>query len=350
MMAHGKAAIRMKTKFLIFTDLHVDIMHDTPARMEIILNAAKAHGVDFLLHLGDIMYPEEAFVRECDADGYQQREESWFLCDRDDEKTAIRQMIAQSGLPLYGVLGNHDMDACTKPTACRYWNMPASFYTFVMGGVRFVALDSQYIRTENGYVDFSYNNYKHYKAPDLHLLPPDQLRWLEETLMASAEPCVLLSHASLADDLLCIRNKEAVWEIIARANADKRRVIAAFNGHNHVDGLTVRQGVPFISINSASNIWIGAPYQTIRYSQTLSRLYPHMQCCAPYFDPLYTVVTIDENGILMEGTQSSFVGPSPQELGFPESGSFHDPCACIRSRKLPLAFIEGDGKTDRFDL
>lgn len=340
----------MKTKFLIFTDLHVDIMHDAPARMEIILRAAKKHNVDFLLHLGDIMYPEEAFVRQHDPDGHQQRSDSWFLCERDDEKHAIRQMLASSGLPMYGVLGNHDMDGCDKPTACRYWNMPGSFYSFVMGGVRFLALDSQYIRTDSGFIDFAYNNYRHFKADRLHIIPPEQLQWLEETLLSSDEPCVLLSHASLADDLLCVRNREQVWEIIARANRGKRRVIAAFNGHNHIDGLTVRQGVPFMSVNSASNIWIGMEYKTVRYSETLSRLYPHLQGCAPYFDPLYAVVTIDDSGIVVEGTQSSFVGPSPQELGFPPSGAFHEPCACIRSRRLPLTFIEGDGKTDRFDL
>ena len=342
----------MKTTFLIFTDLHVDIMHDAPARMEIILRAAREKNVDFLLHLGDIMYPEEEFVRLHDPEGYRGREDSWFLCDRDDEKRAIRQMLASSGLPLYGVLGNHDMDGCNKPTACRYWNMPDSFYSFVMGGVRFIALDSQYIQTDDGYDDFAYNNYKHYynEVWRLHRLPPQRLRWLEETILSSPEPCVLLSHASLADDLLCVRDKEKVWEIIERANREKRRVIGAFNGHNHVDGLTIRQGVPFVSINSASNIWIGMQYQTVRYSETLSRMYPHIQGCAPYFDPLYAVVTIDDSGILIEGTQSSFVGPSPQELGFPPSGSCHEPCACIRSRKLPLSFIEGDGRCPDFLL
>lgn len=340
----------MKTKFLIFTDLHVDIMHDASARMEIILRAAKEHNVDFLLHLGDIMYPEEEFVRTHDPDGYQKRSESWFLCERDDEKRAIRQMIAASGLPMYGVLGNHDMDGCDKQTACCYWNMPAPHYSFSEGGVRFIALDSQFIRTEKGFEDFAYNNYKGRKADDLHRIPPRQLRWLEETILSSDEPCVLLSHASLADDLLNVRNMQEIWEIISRANGDKRRVIAAFNGHNHVDGLTIRRGVPFVSVNSASNIWIGMQYAAMRYSETISRLYPHIRGCAPYYDPLYAVVTIDDSGMMIEGTQSSFVGPSPQKLGFDPHASFHEPCACIRSRRLPLAFIEGDGKTDQFDL
>ena len=187
----------MNTTFLVFTDLHVDIMHDAAARMEVILDAAEKHNVDFLLHLGDIMYPEESFVRACDPDGYERRREGWFICDRDDEKQSIRKMIAASGRPLYGVLGNHDMDACDKAAACRYWHMPAPHYTFCEGGVRFIALDSQFILTENGYEDFAYNNYKHHPAQKLHRIPPEQLRWLEETIFSSSEPCVLLKAGTI---------------------------------------------------------------------------------------------------------------------------------------------------------
>lgn len=338
----------MKTKFLVFTDLHVDIMHDAVARMEIILNAAKDQNVDFLMHLGDIMYPEEAFVRQHAPDDWERRKDAWFVCDRDDEKTVIRQMLADSGLKLYSVLGNHDMDSCNKETACAYWNMPSPYYSFVEGGVRFIALDSQYIRTQEGIIDFAYCNYR--GESDIHFFPEPEMQWLEETVMASEQPCILLSHAAIGDEILHVRNNERVWELIARANQDRHRVIAAFNGHNHVDGLTIRRGVPFVSVNSASNIWIGMQYAATRYSETLSRLYPSLRGTAPYFDPLYAVVTVDDTGILIEGTQSSFVGPSPQALGFDPALSYHTPAPVIRSRRLPLEAIEGDGVTDRFLL
>lgn len=336
----------MKTRFLVFTDLHVDIMHDAVARMQIILDAAKKQGVDFLLHLGDIMYPEEAFVREHAPEEWQNRENGWFVCDRDDEKTAIRRMIAESGLTLHSVLGNHDMDSCDKKTACLYWNIPSPYYTFVEGGVRFVALDGNFIRTEEGYLDYQYCNYRNHT--DMNYIPDEQLKWLEDTVLASEEPCILLSHAALGDEKLNVRNMQKVWEIVEKANADRRRVIAAFNGHNHVDGLSIRRGVPFLSFNSASNIWIGMQYATVRYSETISRVYPHLKGTAPYFDPLYAVVTVDENGIHVEGTQSCFVGPSPQELGYLETKPYHEAVPYILSRELPLAFIEGEGKTDRF--
>lgn len=336
----------MKTKFLVFTDLHVDIMHDAVARMEIILNAAREQNVDFLMHLGDIMYPEEAFVRQHAPDDWERRKDAWFVCDRDDEKIVIRQMLADSGLKLYSVLGNHDMDSCNKETACAYWNMPSPYYSFVEGGVRFIALDSQYIRTQEGIIDFAYCNYA--GKNDIHFFPEPEMQWLEETVMASEQPCILLSHASIGDEILHVRNNERVWELIARANQDRRRVIAAFNGHNHVDGLTIRRSVPFVSVNSASNIWIGMQYAATRYSETISRLYPSLRGTAPYFDPLYAVVTVDDTGILIEGTQSSFVGPSPQALGFDPALSYHTPAPVIRSRRLPLEAIDGDGVTDRF--
>lgn len=335
----------MQTKFLVFTDLHVDIMPDAVARMEIILNAAREHKVDFLLHLGDIMYPEKAFLRQYAPESIKKREgRAWFVCDRDDEKVAIRRMIKETQIPLYGVLGNHDMDSCDKRTACLYWNMPAPFYAFVEGGVRFIALDGNFIQTANGLVDFDHCNYRSLEDEDTCFLPKAQLEWLKEEIRASAEPCVLLSHAPLGDEMLNIYNMRDVWAIIERANQNGRKVILALNGHNHVDGLSVRVGVPFLSVNSASNIWLGAPYKAVRYSETICKTYPHLSGCAPYYDPLYAIISIDEKAISVSGARSSFVGKTPRELCFPESASYFEPCAEIRSRVLPVAPMAGDGK------
>ena len=338
----------MYSKFLVFTDLHVDIMHDAVARMAIIIEAAQKRGVEFILHLGDIMYPENAFMEKFAPEGMELRKEAWFLCDRDDEKVAIKEMLQNSNLKVYSVLGNHDMDACDKKTACLYWNMPAPYYSFIEGEVRFIVLDSNYIDCEMGYLDFKYCNYKHYSQQKTHFIPKDQLAWLEETIILSEEPCILLTHAALSDEFFGIRNTEAVWDIISRTNREKHHVIGAFNGHNHVDGLCVRRGVPFISINSASNIWIGHKYDAPHYSETLSRLYPHIRGTVPYYNPLYAIVTVDESGIFVEGTTSSFVGKTPQELGFAYNASYFPPTPLIQNRYLPLHPIDSEGKTDRF--
>ena len=87
----------MTVKFLVFADLHVDIMHDAVARMQIILEEAKRQHAEFMIHLGDIMYPDTAFLKEHDD---PEKTTGWFKNLRDDEKLAIRKMIAESGVKL----------------------------------------------------------------------------------------------------------------------------------------------------------------------------------------------------------------------------------------------------------
>ena len=341
----------MHVKFGVIADLHVDIMPDGAARMQGFCEEAVRWGAEFLIHLGDMQYPEAEFLREADANGVEKaKQHSWFFCDRDDEKLEVKRLLRETGLPMYGVLGNHDMDACSKKATCRYWGMPSPYYSFVRGGLRFIALDTNHIVTEDGVLDFEVNNYRYYPGAQLSYLTSPQLKWLEEEILRSEEPCVLLSHAPLGDDLLCTKDRQEVWKILERVNADRRRVIFALNGHNHIDGMSVRRGVPFISINSASNIWIGHRYDAIRYSETISRLYPHIKGCAPYRDALFAFFEIDDETIRMTGRKTGFVGPSPQQLGFPKSGAYHEPVPYIRDRVLPVAAMEGDGKIMEEDI
>ena len=334
----------MNVHFAVITDLHVEIMHDCVARMQAFWEAAVAEHVDFLLHLGDMQYPEADFLRQYAPESLEKRESrAWFVCDRDDEKLAVKRLAAQTGLKLYGVLGNHDMDSCDKATACRYWGMPGPRYSFVEGGVRFIALDTNFVREGAKMLDFDHCNYRGRRAEDIGFLTRPQLDWLEQEILRSQEPCVLLSHAALGDDLLCAHDRAALWDMLERVNSDRRRVILALNGHNHVDGMSVRRGVPFISVNSASNIWIGHQYDTVRYSETICRTYPHIKGCAPYRDALFALFAIDDSGISMQGRSTGFVGPSPQELGFPKEASFFEPAPLVRSRSLPLRALAGEG-------
>ena len=335
----------MRTKFLAFADLHVDIMHDGVARMQVILEEAKKQGVDYLIHLGDIMYPDTAFLKE--HDDLPERT-GWFANERDDEKLAIRKMIADSGFKVYGVLGNHDMDACSKEVTCLYYGMSAPAYTFDEGGVRFIALDTNFMLVDGQLVPYDHCNYGHVKGV-CNWLGQEQLAWLRDQVMASPYPCVLLSHAPLADEKLNAQDAPEVWKLVKECNADARRVIFAMNGHNHIDGVCVRSGVPFMSVNSASNIWIVHQYDAVRYSETISRMYPHMTGCAPYWDALFAVVTIDDQGIHVKGRKSSFVGPTPYELGFPRDKFYHIIRPEVRDRELPLTAIDAEGLIDYED-
>jgi len=57
----------------------------------------------------------------------------------------------------------------------------------------------------------------------------------------------------------------------------------------------------------------------MRYSQEVDKKYKWIKYTAPYKDPLFTVVEISTAGyIKMSGKYSSYVGPSPWKLGYPE--------------------------------
>ena len=331
----------MKTRFLVYTDLHVDLMPDAVARMQVILAEAKRQQAEYLIHLGDIMYPDTAFLAECDGG---RAPTGWFANDRDDEKTAIRKMIAESGLTQYAVLGNHDMDACDKAAACLYHGLPAPYYTFDRGGIRFIALDTNHYRENGEYRSYDHCDYRQFPSRDW--LGPEQLAWLKAQVLASPYPCVLLSHAPLGDEKLNSPDIHAVWQLVRECNADRRRIILALNGHNHIDGISVRAGVPFMSVNSASNVYIGPTFSCVRYSETISKMYPYLPETAPYWDALFAVITIDETGIHVQGRQSSFVGPSPYELGFPPEAFYHRIRPAIRDRDLPLTAMDAEGLID----
>ena len=333
----------MNARFLVFADLHVDIMHDAVARMQVILEEAKRQKVSFLIQLGDMMYPDSRYLQDHDK---AHDRTGWFSNERDDEKFMIERMILDSGLKLYSVLGNHDMDACGKELACAYFHIPAPYYTFDEGGIRFIALDTNFFRRGDAYYPYDHCNYP---REDNTWMGGEQLSWLEKQIADSPLPCVLLSHAPLGDELLNSPDGPAVWEIVRRANAHGRKVILALNGHNHIDGVCVRSGVPFMSVNSASNIWIGHEFDCVRYSETISKLYRHMTGCAPYWDALFALMTIDDDGIHVQGRESTFVGKTPYELGFPPERFYHKIRPAVRSRELPVTAMDAEGLIDYDD-
>ena len=64
---------------------------------------------------------------------------------------------------------------------------------------------------------------------------------------------------------------------------------------------------------------LGDEYKHIRYSEEVDRVYKWIKFTAPYKDPLYTIVEISTEGFIkMSDKNSSYVGPSPWDLGYPE--------------------------------
>ncbi len=310
--------------FGVFTDLHMDIMHDSLFRLRTFLDAAKRRNVDFIVNLGDFSYPDRDFLNRETNGRFSscKRDPRAFQCSRDDEKREAIRMLHSCKKPVCHVLGNHDMDICTRDQALKFLGAGRAYYSFDMGHHHFIVLDCNYVRGKDGkFLHFEHCNHYQYSNEDSPFLPPEQLSWLEKDIMASPWPSVIFSHPSLSDTHMGLQNREEVWRMFRRINKDKKRVILCMNGHSHIDGVTLRDRICYANVNSISNMWLGEQYSYIRYSKEIDREYPYIKKTAPYRDPLYAMVTMSEDQVRLEGTRSTFVGPSPYEIGYPISGS-----------------------------
>jgi hypothetical protein len=102
------------------------------------------------------------------------------------------------------------------------------------------------------------------------------------------------------------------------ANRDK--VVCCMNGHNHLDYHHHQNGIDYIEINSMSYQWVTGKYtSTERFPKELYEHYPNLPHLAGYQDPLYAFATLRPEGkLIIEGVKSSWMSPSPYDLGMPK--------------------------------
>ena len=217
-------------------------MSDAPARLQKIHERAIENNVDFVIQLGDMCHDP----KNCKTfiDSYKNWE-----------------------MPTYFCLGNHDQDDGSLEDALNAYGMTSNYYYFDKGGFRFIVLDPNYLFDGENYFHFSHRNYFHHmisdpfrpEVPDIYNcnIPPEQMAWLEETVMASPYPCVLFSHESLEREYDGIRNIEEFRMLLQRVNQDKKRVFLCINGDTHTDFIRLYEGVYYFSLNSSSLDWIG---------------------------------------------------------------------------------------------
>ncbi|MFT4540980.1 MAG: hypothetical protein ACI835_003441, partial [Planctomycetota bacterium] len=207
----------------------------------------------------------------------------------------------------FHVLGNHDMDKVEKQVAQDFWEMEKRYYSFDRSGFRFIVLDRNHLRTEEGDVPYGTSNY--YAHPEQRAYADrEQLEWLRAELAATKRPVVVLVHQGLGmEDGLALSDPRAEIESILKTGkrVDAPGVIACFCGHEHLDRHRQKDGIHYVWINSASYYWVGRKFGRM----------------APYSDALFAFATFDPAGeIRVEGRQSTFVAPTPEESGFPRSG------------------------------
>ena len=278
--AAGEDAI---LRFGLIADVHQDIMHDAIPRVRAFVATMEEEKVDFVCHLGDLCWPHErnlAFLAE------------W------KKFPGVR----------HHVLGNHDMDGgFTREQTVAFYGMPHKHYSFDVKGVHFVVLDGN----EPG------GKRKGYKRH----IAAEQRKWLAEDLAKTALSTIVFSHQPL-DTGSGIENCDAVRKILEKATTEDgaRKVVACFCGHFHDDYMATINGISYIRVNSASNYWLGQPFQHESYSKEIHEKFPWICNTAPYKDPLWAVVEVDlaKGNLTVKGRETEWVGPSPWEVGADE--------------------------------
>ncbi len=272
------------------SDVHLPTMHDAEYRISSFIDSMKIAKPDFIVELGDFGIPDERYEPYFDI---------WNSFPG----------------PKYHIIGNHEMDGGTSmEEALAYRGMKNSYYTFSQNGFLFIVLDGN---------DKEYPEQKGYRS----FIGPKQVKWIKKELEKASQPIVFFSHQGIGTDpgtpgeRYSIKNSEEVRAMFEEHNRNhpKSRIIASFNGHTHHDFAENINGIWYITINSMAYKWLGEEYEHLRYSEEVDKDFRWIKFTAPYKDPLFTVIEISTEGyIKMSGKYSSYVGPSPWEIGYPE--------------------------------
>ncbi len=259
-------------KLGVITDLHFGFAPDAMTRFEEFLAALDREKPDAVLQLGDFCHPEEA------------------------AQPLLRQWNSLK-IPRINVLGNHDMDKGSKEQIMEMWEMPSRFGIHDLGWLRLIVLDLN--NHESGGRVTPYDKGSYFKPGQrLNLMDQVQKDWLSDALTKGDKPAIILSHQPLgfADRGGPIPSEQQeVFDILVQARAKNPKGAAplCISGHLHVDRAAIHQGIPCLSVNSASYHW--------------------HEGMNPYRDSLFAFIEIHPAGaVKVRGRQSQFVNEPPK--------------------------------------
>lgn len=218
--------------------------------------------------------------------------------------------------PKYHVLGNHDMDYCSKETIMQFWGMPRRYYSFDQGGFHFVVMDRNFLKEDDGRLThYESSNWGRLPSPKRSFTDQEQLDWLRSDLAGAKLPVIVFMHQPvyLSDFHDELGNADEILKIFDDVNfrATKSnspvKVAAVFMGHDHDDRYGQRNGVHYFIVNSATYVYTktGAYY---------------------YKDPLYAFVTLETTGkMTIEGRSTTYAPAAPENVAsrFPTRISNH---------------------------
>lgn len=304
-----------RVKFGVFTDLHLDIMHDGERRLGAFLQQMQTEEVDFIIQLGDFCYPEGAVRCLCSAQNMPVNLKNAMAAPASVPKLKLLRQFNQFPKPHYHTLGNHEFDFCTKAQAMRFYGMERRYYSFVCKGWKFMVLDANHYRAEDGRIR-PYNCGDYFDSKDLPYIDDEQLAWIAAELAADELPLVIFSHQPLNEHPRGIRNYRELAGLFRQANRLKKRVRLCMNGHTHLDELSICEGIAYYTLNSMSNHWVGPAHECRRFGAELEQAFPNLKYTFPYQKPLFALVSLSAEGAEISGQAGDFIEPSPQRLGY----------------------------------
>lgn len=304
-------------KFAILTDLHAEIVHDAERRIDAFVEAANKENVDFAIQLGDFIQPPFKGSYNCAEDKVSPVMKN--ILENKGEYSGRAQRLLDSfgrlNCPLYHILGNHDLDLYTKEEVMDFWKMPSRYYSFDQGDFHFVVLDASFIKDGDGAVDFGKGNYLKWMFQGnepFPYVPKEELSWLEEDLKKTDKQTVILSHEGLNDAFINAINHKEIFDVLKNAPHGVRICI---NGHKHQDLLEEQEGIPVYTVNSISGYSVPVQFAAHRFDAETEEKYPNVQYMCIYEEPLFVIVTIDDEEVRIEGRETAFVEPGPDEVG-----------------------------------
>jgi hypothetical protein len=188
-----------------------------------------AERVEFLAELGDI---KDMALNEPDTQTLS-------------HLVAIEREFRRFAGPTYHVLGNHDMDNLSKAQVLAHitnTGIPAdrSYYAFSHGGVRFITIDTNFMKDDR---DYDHGNFDWREI----YLPAPQLAWLHAELKAATGPVIILGHQRLdGDGHVQVVNRAEVREVLEASG----KVLAVFQGHDHKGAYSLINGIHYYTLKA----------------------------------------------------------------------------------------------------
>lgn len=279
-------------KFALFTDLHHDVIPDGLERLNHFITRAREAEVDFIIELGDFCHP----------------------CNKNKK---LLSMFNDFEKPHYHVIGNHDSDLYTKKEIINWLGMEHSYYSFECGNIKFLVLDSAFIRYGNEFEVYYKRNYE-VTGGIYPSIPDYELTWLKREILESLLPIVIFSHQSLENNFRKrgVSNREEVQSIINQATAKGKKILLCVNGHDHADSIDKIKKTYYFSLNSISYKWFGPEFEHFYYSSKIHARYPYLKDIILYSQPLSAVISIDEQcNIDIQGMKGDYEKITPKDLG-----------------------------------